>query len=342
MITSYLRDAALVLTTCLGCTLTTAVSGQSPTSNTSELAMPAFIDEAPPLPSARGSHAGATLAGNVVVASGSSWSADRTTKSFLSDTLVFNGNGKWTAGPPLPHPVVEAAYASDGKRLYLVGGLTALDSPSADAFALSLNGSTKLSIEKLPSFPNKHVGGAAAVLDGKLFVVGGYADGKVSNKVWILDCSDPESEWTEGPALPAESRAYGALINAGGQLYLLGGMTSDGPKMRVFKDVFRFDPTGQQWKKYGELPAGGYCWTAAVTDEKEQLLLVAGRADGAIHDDIWLVDLADLSARGLGRSVITTTCAPLVRINDSTFWLLGGEPDSNKTRTARVTQIRLP
>jgi N-acetylneuraminic acid mutarotase len=321
----------------------TAVTiGEAPRSTLIGLASPARIDEAPAMPSARGSHAAAKLSDHVVVVSGSSWSADRTTKSFLSDTLLFNGDGRWTSGPQLPHPAVEAAYASDGERLYIIGGLRDLNSPSGDVFALSLDNSAKLRIAKLPEFPSKHVGGAAAIVDNQLFVVGGYADGKVTNKVWTLDCENIGKGWSEGPALPAEARAYAALINAGRQLYLLGGMTTDGEKMRVFKDVFQFAPADKSWQRLGELPAAGYCWTAAVANTDEDMLLVAGRADGAIHDDIWLVDLSNLSTRGLGRSVITTTCAPLIRIDDTTYWLIGGEPDANKTRTARVTQIRLP
>ncbi|MEX0643523.1 MAG: kelch repeat-containing protein [Pirellulales bacterium] len=302
----------------------------------------AEVTEAPGLPSPRGSHAGAMLEGQViVVASGSAWSEDRTEKKWLTDTLLFQA-GEWKAGPPLPHPAVEAAYATDGKRLYIVGGFVSADAPSSDVFALSLDNEHRLQIESLPAFPAKHVGGAAAVFDGRLYVAGGYADGQVTDRVWMLDLRKTDSKWLEQSRIPAEPRAYSALVAAGGKLYLLGGMTVDGDIMRVFKDVFLYDPGANIWKRYGELPTAGYCWAATPIDGDERTLLVGGRADGAIHDDLWLVNLSDLSVRGVGRSAITTTCAPLVRINPKTFWLIGGEPDANKTRTQRVTQIRLP
>jgi N-acetylneuraminic acid mutarotase len=300
------------------------------------------VSEAPAMPTARGSHSGAMLGGQaVVVASGSAWSDDRTTKRWLPDTLLFD-DGKWKPGPPLPHPAVEAAFASDGQRLYIVGGLTGVDMPSADSFALSLDGKQRLRIESLPQFPVRHIGGAAAILDGRLFVAGGYDDGEVTNRLRMLELNKPAGDWLDRSPIPGEARAYAALVAAGGQLYLLGGMTMDGQAMRVFKDVFEYQPMTDSWKHVGELPAAGYCWAVAAIDEDGRQLLVGGRADGAIHDDLWIVDLADLSVRGVGRTVLPTTCAPLVQIDAATFWLIGGEPDSNKTRTARVTQIRLP
>src|SRR5262249_47181912 len=111
--------------------------------------------------------------------------------------------------------------------------------------------------------------------------------------------------------------------------------------IRVFKDVFQYDPRANAWRTLGELPAAGYCWAALPLANDNHQLLVGGRADGAIHDDLWIVDLSNLSVRGIGRSVITQTCAPLVKINSSTYWLIGGEPDGNKHRTEKVTQIRL-
>src|SRR6476660_3279523 len=99
----------------------------------------ANVMNGPALPFGRGSHAGAMLQGHVVVvASGSAWSKDGTTKQWLSDTLLFR-DGKWSTGPSLPHPAVEAAFASDRNHLYILGGLTNVDKPSADAFELSLD-----------------------------------------------------------------------------------------------------------------------------------------------------------------------------------------------------------
>ena len=93
-------------------------------------------------------------------------------------------------------------------------------------------------------------------------------------------------------------------------------------------------------RSLGNLSFGGYCWSAQPVDDSH--LLLAGRADGTIHDEIWLVHLPDLSTELLGHAVIQATCAPLAKVGPRKWWLIGGEPDSQKHRTDRVTVISLP
>ena len=69
-------------------------------------------------------------------------------------------------------------------------------------------------------------------------------------------------------------------------------------------------------------------------------VLLAGRANGQIYDGIWLVDLPDLSTRLVGHAFVPTATAPLVHVRSGEWWLIGGEPDSNKNRTPRVAIIR--
>jgi N-acetylneuraminic acid mutarotase len=299
----------------------------------------ATISSGPSLPSGRGSHAGARISGRVVVVGGTAWSDDRTKKSFLADSLIFD-DGNWKVGPSLPHAIAEGAFASDTNHLYLVGGLSGVDKPSADVFELAFDDASQLRVNSMPPLPIAQSAGAAAILDGRLYVAGGYVDGQVTKRCWSLDPSRRDQGWLEIKSIPGEPRAYPALAAAAGKLYLLGGMVPVKESMHVFKDVFEYDPRSDRWGNFGELPVSGYCWSAVPIDDSETLL-VGGRADGQIHDDIWVVDLASLSARSVGSSVVTTTCAPLVRVAPRKYWLIGGEPNSNMTRTKVVTEIQL-
>jgi hypothetical protein len=83
----------------------------------------------------------------------------------------------------------------------------------------------------------------------------------------------------------------------------------------------------------------GYCWSAAPIDAKHVLL--AGRTDGQLHNEIWLLDISTLRGAVLCRPVIQATCAPLIKVSDNTWWLIGGEPDGQKNRTNRISQIFL-
>ena len=51
----------------------------------------AQINEGPRLPLGRGSHAGGIIDGRIVIVGGTSWNLDRTRKSFLNDSVIFEG-----------------------------------------------------------------------------------------------------------------------------------------------------------------------------------------------------------------------------------------------------------
>lgn len=69
-------------------------------------------------------------------------------------------------------------------------------------------------------------------------------------------------------------------------------------------------------------------------------VLLASCAEGRIRPDIWLLNLKHVTSEKVGNAIIQTTTAPLLRIGDGEWWLLGGEPDSNRHRTPIVTRIR--
>jgi hypothetical protein len=88
-----------------------------------------------------------------------------------------------------------------------------------------------------------------------------------------------------------------------------------------------------------DLPYQGYAWTCKAVDERH--ILITGRADGTIHKQIWIYDVEDLSITEVGELVIQSATAPLIRVSHDTWWLVGGEPDSNKNRTDKVSIIKI-
>ena len=311
------------------------------------------INEGIPLPGGRGSHAGGVIGGRdrgggggggrVVVAGGTTWNAERTKKTFLRESLWFD-RGIWQRGPDLPVALAEGAYASDTTGLYLAGGYVAPDTPSDVVCRIvAPPGDGELRCETLSPLPQPMAGSAAAIFDGELIIAGGYVGGLPVKGIWSLALAAPDAKWRKRADLPGEPRAYSALARHGQHLYLLGGLgaSKEPGKLNPLRDVHRFDPRADKWERMADLPVAGYCWSAEPLDDGRHLLLT-GRADGTIHRDIFIVDVADISARRVGETVVQTTCAPLVRADADSLWLLGGEPDSNKTRTPRVTVIRPP
>ena len=299
----------------------------------------ATISEGPALPFGCSSHAGGVIHGRIVIAGGTTWNLERTHKTFLDDTLVYE-EGRWTPGPALPAPLAEGAFAADGAVLYLVGGLSSPDQPTNIACKISQI-DQRLVTEKLPSLPFPTSAGGAAIQDGKLYLACGYLDGKPSNQFWSLDISTPNGQWTPLASLPGPARAYPAMVASGSDLFLLGGLGGGDATVhdRTFGDAYRYIPASNQWTRLKDLPMAGYCWSACPLNGGR--LLLAGRADRQIHNEIWSVDLDTLDFQLLGHAVIQATCAPLVPLNGQTFWLIGGEPDSLKHRTNRVSMISL-
>ena len=299
------------------------------------------VSEGPALPAGRGNHAGGMIGERVVAVGGTAWSADRTTKQWLSDSLVLK-DGTWLPGPPLPHAVSEPMFASDGSALYVAGGRRGAAETNEGVYRLSeVDG--KLAWATLPKLPAAITAGAAAIVDNRMIVTCGSTQNAPTNQTWSLNLTgDGAAAWRACKPLPGPARMYPALVECGGLIYLFGGMrpTEEQGKrgMEVFKDAYRYDLKADAWERLADLPAKGYCWAAAPMDD--QSILLTGRADGVIQDDVWRVNVTDMRVQGVGRTVIQSTCAPLVRIDGNTWWLVGGEPDSNKTRTEKVSVIK--
>jgi N-acetylneuraminic acid mutarotase len=302
----------------------------------------AAVTEGPSLPAGRACHAGGIVDGTVIVLGGSTWSADRKRKFWLDDSLLCDGaSGKWVAGPRLPNPLAEMMFASDGHALYVAGGKDG-DATRDDAYrVVRRNGAW--TIERLPAMPAKISGGAAAMLGGVLYVAAGQdAQGRPVDCVFALDTRHPASGWKSLDSIPSPARAYPALAACGGRLYLLGGVVVESPERptrQTFKDAFSYDPRAGRWARLPDLPTGGQGWVADAVDEHH--LLVAGRGDTGIYSDVWLLDTRDATVRGLGDLVVPSFGAPLVPVSAGRWWFIGGEPDVNRSRTPRVSVIRM-
>lgn len=312
---------------------------QTAPSTSAQLPPTVQVTEAPALPQGRGSHAAGVVRGQIIVAGGSSWNQDGTVKTYHADSTVYD-QGRWSPGPTLPIPFAEGAYACDGSALYLAGGLRGAEQPNDQVYRITRQ-NDRWSIQTLMPLPHVLFGNAGAILNNTFYVACGMVDAKSINELWSLDLSSDSPRWTRKAFLPGPGRSYPALVSCGGSLYLLGGLM-DQPAdfhLRTQNDVYRYDPDADHWTLLGKLPIAGYCWSADAVDDSH--LLITGRADGQIHDDIWIVDLKTLQAEQIGKTLTPTTCAALIATSPNQWWLIGGEPDANRHRTSRISVIDL-
>jgi hypothetical protein len=137
----------------------------------------------------------------------------------VSDALaVFDPDaGEWTDGPPLPEAVHHAALASDGERLFLVGGYVgATGQPTA---AVRVFDPASGAWADGPALPQARAAGALAH-DGSRFVYGGgVGPGGVRGEVFVLE----GDAWRQVGDLARPREHLAATTDLGGHVWLMGG-----------------------------------------------------------------------------------------------------------------------
>ncbi len=286
------------------------------------------------LPSGRGGHAAAVIDGHIFIVGGTDWSEDHKEKFWLDDSIYFSEN-LWQKGPELPHPLAYSLFASDESGIYLAGGTDGSRNLKTVYYLDGIKGSWKI----LKPLPEALCSGSGALLNRKLYVTSGWTDNGITNEMWVLNLDRQELQWQSRRKLPGPERAFPAFAVCGDFIYLFGGMAPEDNSLNIFNDAYRYNPDNDSWTKLKDLPFEGYGWSACAVDGSH--ILLAGKVDGKIHKDIYLIDVRNMNTKKIGESIIQTTTAPLIKVKPNEFWLIGGEPDSNKNRTKIITSIIL-
>lgn len=157
----------------------------------------------------------------VVVVSGDDEEAVGTLEAY--DPLT----DKWEDLPPLPHRLMLVAAASEGKKLYISGGIDKATGQYSDSvFCLDMSGTKG---EKWTTLESKllspRIGHASASINGALWIAGGqFADSDTSSSsASSVEVYDLKAKiWTTGPSMTVE-RIWFRLLVIGDALYAIGG-----------------------------------------------------------------------------------------------------------------------
>lgn len=181
----------------------------------------------------------------------------------------------WQRRAPLPMPVHHANVAAAGGKLYVLGALTGgtfQETGASWAYDPALDEWATLA----PMAAEYAAGaGATGVINGKIYVVGGYRDG-----VSVADLSlyDPQTNtWDHTlPPLPeARDHLVGAAV--GGVVYAISGRTGGISGIRGRVDAY--DPTSNQWTGRAPIPTPRGGMAAGVVDG--QIIVVGGEGSDA-------------------------------------------------------------
>lgn len=186
-----------------------------------------------------------------------------------------------------PHLQGLALVAHDGK-LYRIGGFTAKNESGDDHDLHSQDSVACFDPEvgawqEMPSLPEPRSSTDAIVMDGKLFVIGGWKlagdekSGQWHETAWMLDLSaKPQAaQWKALPKPPFQRRAL-ALASHDGRIYAIGGMANQGG---VTTRVDVYNPATESWSSGPALigkPMNGFGCSACTLDGKLYVSCIDG------------------------------------------------------------------
>ncbi|MEO0838853.1 MAG: kelch repeat-containing protein [Cyanobacteria bacterium J06643_5] len=143
----------------------------------------------------------------------------------------------------------------------------------------------------LPDAPNSVLDAGSAVINDKLYMVGGKTSGGHISNVYVYEPGDPfdsaDDIWSNAPDLPGAAVENPAVVDFGGKLYSFGGSTA--PFSGAVDNAFVFDPATNSWTPLPSMPTARGGANAEVLDGK--IYVVGGLAnDGSSVDTVEVFD----------------------------------------------------
>jgi N-acetylneuraminic acid mutarotase len=265
---------------------------------------------APSMTHARSAHA-VVAVGDAIYAIGGTGAAGKP----VMEVERFDGRA-WRDEATLPGDGLNApAAAAIGDRIYIIGGFeTTTNVPTSDVLVYDTR--TRAWSRGAP-LPAPRGGHAAAVVDGKIHVIGGG-----NSRTTLADHSEYDlatDRWTDRAPLP-RSKGSPAAVAFGGKLYSIGGRS--GPA--DFGDVDIYDPGSDRWiPGPAILPRG----TAGAAVYCGSIYVFGGESQGARKTldevlrldpvgNVWQPSTSMPSPRNYARAVVLR----------NSVYLVGGNP----------------
>ncbi|MEO0967330.1 MAG: kelch repeat-containing protein [Cyanobacteria bacterium J06639_18] len=186
----------------------------------------------------------------------------------------------------------------------------------------------------LPDAPNNVLDAGSAVIDDKLYMVGGKtSEGPISN-VYVYEPGDPfdvsDDLWTNAPDLPGAAVENPAVVDFDGKVYSFGGSTA--PFSGAVNNAFVFDPNNNSWATLPSMPTARGGANAEVLDGK--IYVVGGLGnDGSSVDTVEVFDPIT-GTWSTEMSLQTRRDNPGAAVIDDLLYVFGG-----RTRNADGTTV---
>ncbi len=235
--------------------------------------------------------------GEVLIAGGGAYFPDRPpweggVKRYEADLhVLLPGAPSWQAAGTLPDSRGYGAVISlpDSEGVLVVGGESA-DQIFADCLLLRWNGQgVQVEATAFPPLPFPVTSPAAALVDGFIYVAGGYVPGspRLSRHDFLRLRLHPGGGlarvWETLSSWPGPSRAMAVAAALDGAFYVISGLevAAGGAAPVYLRDAYRYDPRTAAWTRLPDLP-----WSAlaapspAPTVSAPPRFFILGGVDG--------------------------------------------------------------
>lgn len=278
---------------------------------------------APPMRHARAAHAVVASPSGIYALGGTGASGQP-----VLEVERFDG-ATWTSVSRLPGNGVNApAAALIDERIYLIGGFdTTTNIPLSQVRVFDIATGRW---SEAPPLPAPRGGHAAAVLDGRIHVIGG---GNSRSTIADHTVFDPRSStWSPLAPLPRAMGSPAAVVHAGA-LYSVGGRSGPGD----FGDVYRYDAANDRWNAMPPIPprgtAGAVSYCGAIhlfggeSQASQSTIAQSLRFDASRGE--WMVVAPMPTARNFARAVV----------RDGAVHVVGGSPEAGNSHASNGSAI---
>jgi N-acetylneuraminic acid mutarotase len=229
-----------------------------------------------PMPTARTALAAASVNGKVYAVGG----MNATGQTFLNTVEVYDSStNSWSTAASMPAARSLLAAAAVNGKVYAIGGTnisTGFPLNTVEVYDPNSNSWTTSSPTAggvpgpVAPMPTPRQGLAAAVVNGKVYAIGGVDS--VGNVLNIVEVYDPISNsWNPpGPlgtptGMPTARVGLAAAV-VNGKIYAVGG--EDGTFSIIFNTVEVYDPSTNSWSTAGSMPTARLNLAAAAVNGK--------------------------------------------------------------------------
>ena len=173
-------------------------------------------------------------------------------KVFYDEILLFNKTqNQWQTIGKLPEAAAYGVSVAIPDGYLWIGGQTATNS-LANCYKVQYSKEKALTLNSFPALPEPLDNFSGASVGSKVFVAGGNASGKASNKVFYINTAT-DKEWKQLPDFPGDARVQPVLAaiekDNDTLLYVLGGFFGgDATKTPTMGEkILAFSLKQQQW-----------------------------------------------------------------------------------------------